>query len=339
MGGMLALPGLVCCHNPIIWAPGAEAESEQDGAAYRSLVQETARLTATIGDDALLDTAFRRLAELRKTGVTACEIKTGFGLAIEDELRHALLARRLQKQTDLLTRVTLYPGHFIPDDADADDRIEEIVTRLLPKVYEAQACECVEVFCDDDGGLDLDRASTILEAFYRKKTPSRVSCDRFSDSAGATLPASFYSQSAAYLCCSDADGIGSVAATGTSTILIPEIAKRDRDSARPDIQAMRDVGARLAVSTQGGPDGTGIDLLGAARLAVNCFQLTPVEALMGITIHAASALGVDQVAGSLACGRRGDLALFDAATPLDLVRIPEMRPRAVVTAGAIEELS
>lgn len=337
MGGLLALPGLVCCHNPVIWALGAKPAPEQDGAAYKNLVQETARFTASSGEDDLLAVASGRLAELRRSGVTACEIKTGFGLAVEDELRHALIARRLQQQTDMLTRVTLYPGHFMPDDADPDERIEEIVTRLLPQVYEARACDRVEVFCDDEGGLDLDRASTILEAFYRKKTPSRVSCDRFSDSAGATLPASFYSQSAAYLCCSDPDGIGSVAATGTVTILVPEVAMRDRDSARPDIDAMRRAGARIAISTQGGPDTAGVDLLGAARLAVNCFQLTPVEALMGVTVHAAGALGIDQLAGSLAAGHRGDLALFDAAAPADLLRTSDMRPRAVVKAGALEE--
>ncbi|MBB6469379.1 imidazolonepropionase [Aminobacter lissarensis] len=339
MNGKLALPGFVCCHNSMLWMPGGDVPKEMDGAGYRDLVEQTAESTAIASDEDLLDIARQRIARLTRSGVTACELKTGFGRTPDEELRLAMLARQLQQESALLSTVTLYAGHFMPKGRDPDDHMEAIVTKLLPQIYERSACDAVEVFCDDDGGLDLDQASTILEAFYRKKTPSRVSCDRFSDSAGATLPASFYSRSATYLCQSDEDGIQSVAAMGTAMILVPEIALRDAGSRRPDLESIRETGGRVALCSEGGPDGSGLSLLSVARLGVNCFQLTPEEALAGITVHAARALGLSEQVGTIEGGKRGDLVLFEADSAGDLIQQSEVRPSAVVTAGELSEFS
>ncbi len=117
-------------------------------------------------------------------------------------------------------------------------------------------------------------------------------------------------------------------------VLVPEVALRDLDSRRPDIAAIRAVGGNLAVSSESGPDGSGaFNVLAAARLAVNRFQLTPYEALSGITLHAARALGLSEQVGSIAVGKRGDLVVFDAEMPDDLVRRSDMIPRAVIAAG------
>ncbi len=183
MHGRLALPGFVCCHNTVLWAQGATANPQQDARSYRRLVNETAELTATTSDAELLDCARDRLAMLVRSGVTTFELKSGFGRTPEEELRLAQLIRQLQGGTSALSTATLYAGHFIPEDTDPDDHLEAIVTRLLPQIQASQGCDAVQVFCDEAAGLDLDQASTILEAFYRKKTPSRVACDRFADGA------------------------------------------------------------------------------------------------------------------------------------------------------------
>jgi imidazolonepropionase len=334
LNGALVLPGFVCAHNMVLWQEGATPSPEQDGASYRRLVAETAELTAQVSDTDLIDNAQARLAKLLSTGATAYEIKSGFGRTTEEQLRLAGLARRLQEDTNALSVVTLYAGHFIPDGSDPDEHLEEIVTQLLPKVYAANACDAIEVFCDDEAALDIDNASTILEAFYRKKTPTRVSCDRFSDSAGATLPASFYSRAATFLGKSDDAGLETIASVGATMVLVPEAVIRDMGAGPPDIETIRASGGRIAVSCESGPDGFGeLDLLSVARRAASTFDLTASEALAGITTHAATALGIADRAGAIGVGMRGDLVIVEASTPEELLRDQRLVPRTVIVAG------
>lgn len=335
MQGKLAMPGFVACHNQICWA-GEAAGLATDGAAYREIVKATAKATSTAEDDTLLRLMRHRLEQLTCSGVTAFELKSGFGLTPTDELRLTLLCKQLQADHEGLARVTLFAGHFIPEDSDPDAHIEEIERDLLPKAYESNACDAVEVLCDDDSGLDLDQASTILEAFYRRKTPTRVACDRFNDSAGATLPASFYSKAATFLNHADDMGVESIASVGTTVVLVPEAA--NQQSPPPQIAAMRETGAHIALAPHSGPDGSGaLDILAPARLALEHWDLTPAEALLGITIHAAAALGVADQAGTLQVGKRGDLAIFDVARPQDVLS-SGVHPVAIARAGAIMAL-
>lgn len=319
MDGRLAIPGLVACHCALCWVPGAMPSERLSGSAYRSLVRSTAEATSAADDATLLDAMTGRIERLRRCGVTTVELKSGFGLSAADEMRMSGLCRRLQTTIPVLSRVTLDTGGFVRQGHDADEQIAELETDFLPKIYEYDICDAIEVFCDDDAGLDLDQASTILEMFYRNKMPTRVGCDRFSDSAGATLPASFYSKAATYLCHSDDMGLESIADTGTVMVLVPETGARDEGDRIPLVDVMRRCGAQIAISAQAGPDGSGqLDLLAAARLAVDNYGLTAPEALRGITINAAKALGVNNQVGTVSPAKRGDLALFEGADPVDV---------------------
>jgi len=337
LGGTLALPGFIACHNAICWAPGAAAPpGESSGETYRRLAQETAELTSAASDQRLLEIMRERIAALTSSGVTAFELKSGFGNSPREELRLALLCRTLQRELGALSRVTLFAGHLIPEHADPEEHLEAIVIDLVPRAYELGACDAVEVFCDDCAGIDLDQASTILEAFYKRKTPSRVACDRFSDSAGATLPSSFYSRAASYLCCSDEVSLQALATSGTTAILVPESSPSEPVSWFPNMRAIRAASGRIAIANDAGPYGSGsLDILAAARLGVDRLELTPEEAIRGITVDAAHALGVSEFVGTIEAGKRADLALFEAEHPKHLLGDNSKRCAAIVTAGLL----
>ncbi len=320
MSGKLAIPGLVACHCALCWVPRTAPSPKLSASAYRSLVRSTAEATSAADDTTLLAAMTGRIERLRRCGVTTVELKSGFGLSAGDEMRMAGLCRRLQTTIPALSRVTLDASGFVLQSRDADAQLAELETDFLPRVYEHDLCDAVEVFCDDEAGLDLDRASTILEMFYRNKMPTRVACDRFSDSAGATLPASFYSKAATYLRHSDDMGLESIAATGTVMVLVPDTDARDEGDAIPLVDVMRSCRAHIAIAVQAGPDGSGeLDLLAAARLAVDNYGLTVPEVLRGITINAAKALGVNNQVGTVSAAKRGDLVLFDVSEPTDII--------------------
>ncbi len=338
MDGRLALPGFVACHNTVCWAPGVDAPERLSAQDYRDFVQAVATATSAADDQNLLASMRRRLAKLARSGVTAFELKSGFGRTPRDEFRLALVCRRLQAEMPNLSRVTLFAGHFIARDRDPDDHLADIEAGLMPKTYEHGACDAVEVFCDDAAGLDLDQASAVLELFYRKKTPTRVACDRFSDSAGATLPASFNSQAATFLCRSDALSVAAIASSGGVAVLVPQIAIRDQDSQMPLIDDMRASGVKIAISTEAGPDATGdLNIVSAARLGITRYGLTPVEAVRAITTNAAEALGAAAEIGTIATGKRGDLVLVEAKHPEDIFQGDAAHSLNTICAGDIKD--
>lgn len=336
MGGALALPGLVACHAPLLWTGGTHpCPASLNADRYRTLVRRTARATTGADEATLLSLLGDRISRLRRSGVTSCELKSGFGTTAEDELRLTALLRRASADLSVQSRVTLFIGHQLPEVSDPDDVLAEIETRIVPETYALGCADSVEVFCDDDAALDLDQCSTILELYYKKKTPSRVSCDRFEDAAGATLPASFYSRAATFLNHTDDTGLEGLAGIGTVAVLIPETIGHDDTAPLPQLDALRISGGRMALSVHAGPDGNSFDMLAAMRAGHLRLGLTPAECVLGVTRHAARALGLQDSAGRIAPNRPADLAFFDANDPADLLT-GDATCLAVARDGALE---
>lgn len=336
--GALALPGLVACHNAALWMGTPGEVADQTEGDYRDRVLAVAATTCAADDAALLATLAQRVDRLARSGVTACELKSGFGTSPDAELRLAVLLRQFSADCPMQTRVTLSIGHAYGDDMDPDELLAHIEQQIVPQTYALGCADAVEVFCDDGAALDLDHCSTILELYYKKKTPSRVACDRFDDCAGATLPASFYSRAALFLNQTDDIGLEGILRAGCVPVLVPEAVAADRGGRFPDIDLLRRNGGRFAISAEAGPDGTGrLDLLEVLRTARDRLDLTVAEALKSVTIHAAQALGLADQAGSVAPGRRCDLALFPAASPEDLLADPGARCSAVIRSGTLTE--
>lgn len=340
MAQALVLPGLVVCHNAVLWAGDVVGPTGQTAEDYRDRTLAVAKDTCAADDHALLALLQQRIERLARSGVTACELKSGFGTEPAEELRLAVLLRRFQADCAMRTKVTLAIGHAYAEAADPEALLAQIETEIVPQTYALACADAVEVFCDDGAGLDLDHCSTILELYYKKKTPSRVACDRFDDCAGATLPASFYSRAALFLNRTDDIGLAGIARVGCVPVLVPEAVAADDDGNFPDLELLRDAGGRFAISTEAGPDGCGtLDLLATLRSARNQLSLSVEEAIQSVTVHAAQALGLADQAGCIAPGRPCDLALFDADSPETLLSNPSTHCTGVVRSGVLTEFN
>lgn len=311
MEGALCLPGLVACHNPCLWAGDVAPAEKRSAEDYRMLTRDIAKSTKAANEVTLTGHLEARIADLGRSGVTSCELKSGYGGDPETELAFAQLLWKFAESTKMRTRITLALGHSFDGEGDSDDFLEHFERSFVPSTYEAGVFHAVEVFCDDDAALDLDMCSTILELYYKKKTPSRVACDRFEDSAGATLPASFYSRCAIFLNKTEGLDLESLSNVGTVTVLVPDTLNTDDDQCLPAVQEIRDAGGRIALSPNAGPDGSGpACMLTTLRAGRKHLGLTLDETLAAGTVHAARALGVSDEAGIIAQGRPADFAFF-----------------------------
>lgn len=336
-GGRLVTPGLVECHTHLLFGGDRRDEWAARAAGTASYVDQltgadtgvraTAAATAARTDDELLAAARRRAHWMIDQGVTTLEVKTGYGLDPESELRLLGIAARLRDELPTRTRITLLVGHVYPAGVDRDDyeaTIEYVTLlseQLLPVARDGKMMDAVEVYLDDEGGMTLDDASTLLEVAYKTKIPTRLQTDQLSDSAGAALAPAFYSKAAAHVNFADEVAIGAMANSGTTVVLLPAAHLEIGVEQKPPVQLMREKGIRLAVATGCNPGTAPVaDLRTAAHLACVLFGLTPAEAFAGITVRAAGALGLaDDGTGTLAAGAPADLAVWDAEHPDELL--------------------
>jgi len=325
-GGMLVLPGFIESHALIC----AVQDAASDDASFAEEVARLTEATIAASDDEIVSAAVASAAQLSREGVTSADVRTGFGGGGIGERRMIELAGRIADETPIHITRTIVPALVYGDPDRRDRLLEEIEHQLLPGVLSEGLADMVEVFCDDEAALDLDDCSTILEIAYKKKLPSRVACDRYDDSAGATLPPSFYSHAAVYLNYADHVSLDTIGAGKTVALLAP-LAISQGDEHRPDIAAIRSAGIPIALTGDAFPHRRG-SVLEAASQARELFGLNDIEALAGITSHAARAIGRGDLAGSIAVGKRADLTLFDVAGADALLDQPKP-PAAIFVAG------
>jgi imidazolonepropionase len=327
--GRLITPGLVECSTHLLFAGDRRDEfvARTGGRSYEELADEgggiraTATATREASDDDLLAAAVGKAWWFIRQGVTTLEVKTGYGLDSDSELRLLRIADRLRAALPIRVRITLLAGHTYPAGTDHEDYIFEVCDTLLPAAIEQGIFDFVEVYCEESTGISMEDASTILETVYRKKIPTRVSADHLSDSAGGALAPAFYSKVAAHLNFSDDIAVKAIGRTGTTAVLLPgsalELAAAEH---RPPIELLRENGIPIAVSTGCNPGTSPLaDLRVAAHLGCTLFGLTLPETLHGITSVAARALALDDGTGTLAERGRADLAVWDVEHPEELV--------------------
>lgn len=327
-GGRLITPGLVECHTHLIYGGDRQGEFAQlaAGKDYASMVWDghgifaTVKATRAASEDDLFGSAMRRLKWFASQGVTTIEVKSGYGLDTESELKMLRVARRLGKARLARVLSTLLAGHIYPPDVEQEAFIEGVCTSLIPRAHQEKLCDFVEAYCEESIGFSLDDASTILEAAYKKKIPTRIIADHLTDSAGAALAPAFYAKSAAHLNYTDDAAVEALASARTAAILLPVSYIELGCKQRPPIDKLRDCGVTLALSSGSNP-GTSptASLLAAAHLGCSTFGLSPLEALRGITVCAARALDMAGVVGEISMGSSADLAVWDAERPEDLI--------------------
>jgi len=341
--GAWITPGLIDCHTHIVFGGdrAAEFELRLKGASYEEIaragggIRSTVAKTRGASEDELVAAALPRLDALLADGVTTIEIKSGYGLDTECELRMLRAARALGRLRPVDVRTTFLGAHALPPEYEGRqaDYVALVVEEMLPAVARADAADAVDAFAEKIAFTPTE-TRRIFAAAKAHGLPVKLHADQLSDLDGAALAAASGALSADHLEFSNEAGIAAMAAAGTVAVLLPGAFLVLRETKLPPIAAMRTHGCRMAIASDCNPGSSpALSLVLMMHLACTLFRLTPEEALAGVTRNAAAALGLAD-RGRLAPGLRADLALWDVAGPEALSYwLGGLRPRAVLRGG------
>lgn len=342
-GGWLT-PGLIDCHTHLIYGGNRALEFEQrlQGKSYSEIalagggINSTVTATRQASDQTLQASALHRLQQLQREGVTTVEIKSGYGLDLENELRLLAIAKSLAQQLPITLRTTYLGAHAVPPDykSRSDDYIDFICRDVLPQVAEQQLADAVDVFCEGVG-FTLDQCRQVFTAATDLGLRIKGHVEQLSYQGGARLVAEFNGLSVDHLEYLPPDDIPLLKAHNVVAVLLPAAFYYLRETQRPPIAAMREAGLAMAVASDCNPGSAPMaSLLLAMNQACLLFGLTPAEALAGTTRHAAQALGLQHCKGQLAVGYDADLLLWDIQHPAELSYSINMhRPQHIWVGG------
>jgi len=350
VGGRLVTPGLIDCHTHLVFGGDRSAEWKQrlGGASYEDIAAAGGGILATVQatreatDDELFERASARAATLSCGGVTTIEVKSGYGLDLETELRMLRVARRLPDRVPIDVTTTFLGAHTLPREFEgAPDRyIDVVCNEMLPAIASEGLADAVDGFCEHIA-FTAEQIDRVMSAATALGLPVKLHADQLSDGGGAALAARYHALSADHLEHASQAGIDAMAKSGTVAVLLPGAAYVLREKARPPVDALRRAGVPMAVATDCNP-GTSplVSLPVAMHLACTHFGLTVEEALAGTTEHAARALGLGGELGVLVPGARADLVVWDAERPEQIVYWIGANPvYAVVKRGRVGPIS
>lgn len=342
LGGLLVTPGLIDCHTHLVYGGhrANEAEMRANGASYEEIaragggIRSTMTATRAASEQELYDGAMRRVSALMREGVTTIEIKSGYGLSFDAEERCLRVARAIGASGAVDVRTTYLAAHALPPEFDgrADDYIEAVCA-WMPTLQAAGLVDAVDAFCETIG-FSPAQTQRVFEAATSLGLPVKLHAEQLSDQGGAVLAASYGALSCDHLEYLSTAGVAAMKAAGSVAVLLPGAYYMLRETRVPPIASLRSAGVPMAVATDHNPGTSpGLSLLLSAHMSCIFFRLTPLEAIKGITMHAAKALGlIDR--GMLAAGMRADFAAWDVAHPNELTYWFGQNPcRRVIAAG------
>jgi imidazolonepropionase len=344
LGGALLTPGLVDCHTHLVYGGqrAREFELRLQGASYEQIaragggIRSTVAATRAATDGQLFAAARERALTLMAEGVTTLEIKSGYGLSAEQEARCLRIARSLGRELPLTVRTTCLSAHALPPEFNgrADEYIEAVCA-WLPALHAEGLVDAVDAFCEN---IAFSPAQTrrVFDAAHRLGLPVKLHAEQLSDCGGAALAASYGALSCDHLEWLSAEGVRAMAAAGSVAVLLPGAFYFLRETQLPPIQALRDAGVPIALASDHNPGSSpGLSLLLMLNMACTFFRMTPEEALRGVTVHGARALGLPD-RGTLAAGQRADFVAWDLEHPNELAYWFGRNPCRRVVAGGIE---
>ena len=327
--GRWITPGLIDCHTHLIHAGNRahEFELRLQGASYEEIARAGGGIVSTVAatraasEDDLVAGALPRLDALIAEGVTTVEVKSGYGLSLEAERRMLHAARRLAEERYVGVTTTFLGAHALPKEyaGNADGYIDAVVQEMIPALAGEGLADAVDAFCESIGFTNA-QTRRVLEAARKAGLPVKLHAEQLSNQHGSALAAEFGALSADHLEWLDDEGVAAMARAGTVATMLPGAYYFTRETRLPPIAALREAGVPMALATDCNPGTSPLtSLLLTMNMGATLFRMTVEECLLGVTRHAAQALGMDGEIGTLEAGKACDLAVWTIENPAELV--------------------
>ncbi|WP_165311141.1 imidazolonepropionase [Vibrio ziniensis] len=340
--GKLVTPGLIDAHTHLVFEGNRANEFEMrlQGVPYQTIAAQGGGILSTVNAtrkasiDQLVETALPRLDGLLQSGVTSIEVKSGYGLTLEDEIKMLKAAKELEQHRRVKITTTLLAAHALPPEYKdrPDDYIEHICQEIIPLVAEQELATSVDVFCESIG-FNLEQTEKVFRCAIEHGLKVKGHTEQLSNLGGTELTARYNGLSADHIEYLDEQGVKALAQSGTVAMLLPGAFYFLRETQKPPVDLLRQHRIPMALATDINP-GTSpfADLTLMMNMGCTLFGLTPEESLRGVTCHAAKALGYGESRGQITTGFDADIAIWNIDHPADLsyqVGVPRLYARIV----------
>ncbi|MCS4263410.1 MULTISPECIES: imidazolonepropionase [Pseudomonas] len=328
LAGAWVTPGFIDCHTHTVFGGNRSGEFEQrlQGVSYAEIaaagggIASTVRATRAATEEELFGSARKRLLSLLRDGVTSVEIKSGYGLDLASERKILRVIRRLGEELPVSVRSTCLAAHALPPEyaERSDAYIEHICSEMLPALAAEGLVDAVDAFCEYLA-FSPEQVEQVFIAAQQLGLPVKLHAEQLSSLHGSSLAARYHALSADHLEFMTEEDAIAMAASGTVAVLLPGAFYFLRETQLPPMEALRKHGVKIAVASDLNP-GTSpaLSLRLMLNMACTCFRMTPEEALAGVTLHAAQALGMEKTHGSLEVGKVADFVAWQIDRPADL---------------------
>lgn len=342
--GLLVTPGLIDCHTHLVYAGNRSDEFRKrlEGATYADIARagggilSTVKQTRAVSEEELLLQSLPRILALRAEGVSTVEIKSGYGLDLETELKMLRVARQLGELSGVRVRTTFLGAHALPNEFAGQSQwyVDYLCNDVLPVVAEHGLLDAVDMYCEGIA-FSVRETEQVFRAAAALKLPIKCHAEQLSSIGATSLAADFGALSCDHLEYLDDSGVAAMAKSGTIAVLLPGAYYYLRETKKPPVEQLREAGVGIAIATDCNPGSsptTSLQLM--MNMACQLFSLTIPEVLSGVTKQAARALGITQETGELAVGKAADLVCWSFKDSAELCyHFGYPLPHAMMIAG------